>query len=178
MEYEEKTVSRKQIYKGKIISLDSAEVTLPDGKTARRDIVMHPGASVVVPLNENREIYMVRQYRKPIEKVTLELPAGKLDEGEDPAICAARELKEETGLEASEIKHLTSIYSTPGFSNEILHIYLATGLKEGTAHADEDEFVSCEKYDITELINMIINNGITDAKTIVGILMADKIINH
>jgi ADP-ribose pyrophosphatase len=178
MQYEEKTLSTKHVYKGKFISLDTVEVELPDGNKSTRDIVLHPGASVVVPVNEDKEIYMVRQYRKPIEKITIELPAGKLDEGEDPKVCAERELKEETGIEASEIKHMISIHSTPGFSTEVLHMYLATGLKEGTANSDEDEFVSCEKYKIDDLIDMIMKNEITDAKTIIGILMADRIINR
>ncbi len=177
MEYIEKTVDTKNIYRGKFIGLDSLEVILPDGKKATRDIVLHPGASVVIPLNENKEIYMVRQYRKPIEKVTLELPAGKLDEGEDPKTCAERELGEETGLKAAEIRHLISVHSTPGFSNEVLHMYLATGLSEGDAHSDEDEFVSSEKYKLNELIKMIMRGEITDAKTIIGILLTDKIIN-
>jgi ADP-ribose pyrophosphatase len=177
MQYEEKTVNTKHVYKGKFISLDSVEVVLPDGNRSTRDIVLHPGASVVVPVSENNEIYMVRQYRKPIEKVTLELPAGKLDEGEDPKVCAERELKEETGIEAAKIEHMISIHSTPGFSTEVLHLYLASGLTEGTASSDEDEFVSCEKYKIDELIGMIMSNEITDAKTIIGILMADRMIN-
>lgn len=177
MQYEEKTVNTNHVYKGKFISLDTVEVVLPDGNRSTRDIILHPGASVVVPLSENNEIYMVRQYRKPIEKVTLELPAGKLDEGEDPKVCAERELKEETGIEAAKIEHMISIHSTPGFSTEVLHLYLASGLTEGTANSDEDEFVSCEKYKIDELIGMIMSNEITDAKTIIGILMADRMIN-
>lgn len=177
MEYKEKTVDTKNIYRGKFIGLDSLEVILPDGNKATRDIVLHPGASVIIPLNENKEIYMVRQYRKPIEKITLELPAGKLDEGEDPRVCAERELGEETGLTASEVRHLISMHSTPGFSTEVLHMYLATGLSEGDAHSDEDEFVSCEKYKLNELIKMIMRGEITDAKSIIGILLTDKIIN-
>ncbi|MDP4181592.1 MAG: NUDIX hydrolase [Bacillota bacterium] len=174
MNFEEKTIGRAHTYKGSIIDVETLEVVLPDGKKATRDVVLHPGASVVIPVNENGEIYMVRQYRKPIEKITLELPAGKLDLGEDPEICAVRELGEETGLIADEVKHVISIHSTPGFSNEVLHIYLATGLKEGDAHADDDEFVACEKYHVNKLTEMILKNEITDAKTIVGVLMADK----
>lgn len=177
MNYEEKTVSEKHIYKGNIINVDNLTVTLPDGRQATRDIVRHPGASVVVPLNEKGEVYMVRQFRKPIDAVTLEIPAGKLDPGEDPLICAKRELKEETGLEAKEIKHLVSIHSTPGFSNEVLHMYSATGLSEGESCADEDEFISTEKYPVADLIEMILNGKITDAKTIVGVLLADKILS-
>lgn len=177
MNYEEKTVSEKHIYKGKIISVDNLTVTLPDGRQATRDIVRHPGASVVVPLNEKGEVYMVRQFRKPIDTVTLEIPAGKLDPGEEPLVCAKRELKEETGLEAKEIRHLVSIHSTPGFSNEVLHLYSATGLSEGESCADEDEFISTEKYPVADLIDMVLNGKITDAKTIIGVLLADKILS-
>lgn len=177
MNYEEKTVSERHIYKGNIINVDNLTITLPDGRQATRDIVRHPGASVVVPLNEKGEVYMVRQFRKPIDMVTIEIPAGKLDPGEDPLVCAKRELKEETGLEAKEIRHLVSIHSTPGFSDEVLHMYSATGLSEGESCADEDEFISTEKYPVADLIDMILNGKITDAKTIIGVLLADKILS-
>lgn len=176
MVYEEKTIGSKEVYKGGIINVDQLEVLLPDGRKARRDKVSHPGASVVIPLNENNELYMVRQYRKPIEQVTLEIPAGKLDQGESPEICAKRELKEETGLEAEEIKHLVSIHSTPGFSDEVLHMYVALGLTEGKSCSDEDEFISSEKFKVSKLVDMVLNHEITDAKSIIGILLADKIV--
>jgi len=176
MKYEEKTVSTKHIYEGNIINVESLTVTLPNGKTATRDLVIHPGASAVIPLNEKGEMYMVRQYRKAIEKVSLEIPAGKLDKGEDPEVCASRELKEETGLTAGSIKYLVSIHSTPGFSNEVLHLYVATDLKEGDSCADEDEFISSEKIPVSKLVDMVLNHEITDGKTIIGILLADKII--
>jgi ADP-ribose pyrophosphatase len=177
MNYEEKTVSKKHIYTGKIISVDLVTVTLPDGRQATRDIVTHPGASAVVPINENGEIYMVRQYRKPIERVSLEIPAGKLDAGEDPRVCAERELKEETGLSARNMIHIASIHSTPGFSNEILHLYAATGLREGESCADSDEFISTERFSVAELTNMISSGEITDGKSIIGILLADRIVS-
>lgn len=176
MKYEEKTISTKSVYRGNIIDVDSLTVTLPNGKEATRDIVIHPGASAVIPISSSGEVYMVRQYRKPLEKESLEIPAGKLDKGEDQAECARRELKEETGLTAGYLKHLTSINTTPGFSNEVVHIYAAMGLLEGESCADEDEFISAEKYNINDLIGKILNNEITDAKSIIGILLAEKII--
>ncbi|NLP13400.1 MAG: NUDIX hydrolase [Clostridium sp.] len=176
MEYEEKTISKKEVYKGNIINVEKWQVLLPNGKEASRDIVIHPGASVIIPLTENNELYMVRQYRKPVDAELLELPAGKLDEEEDPEVCAKRELKEETGLDADELKHVLSVNSTPGFSNEVLYIYLATGLHEGTACTDEDEFLRIEKVPVKKLLDMILNHEITDAKTIIGILLADRII--
>ena len=177
MNYEEKTVSEKHIYKGNIIDVSLYTVTLPDGRLATRDIVKHPGASAVIALNDKGEMYMVRQYRKPIEAVSLEIPAGKLDPGEDPEVCAERELKEETGLTVRNIKHLVSIHSTPGFSNEVLHLYLATGLSEGESCSDEDEFIASEKYPVQKLLDMVISGEITDAKSIIGILLADRIID-
>lgn len=176
MNYEEKTLSKKQVFQGNIIGVESWKVLLPDGKEATRDVVTHPGASVVIPITDDGQIYMVRQYRTPINLETLEIPAGKLDKGEDPFVCAKRELKEETGLDSKDIKHLMDIHSAPGFSNEILHLYVAKNLYEGEACADEDEFISAEKYPINTLIEMIVKNEITDGKTIIGILMADKII--
>lgn len=175
MNFEEKTVSKKEIYKGNIINIEVLKVTLPDGKEATRELVLHPGASVVIPISENNELHMVRQYRKPIEMVTLEIPAGKLDAGEDPQSCAVRELKEETGLTAKNVKHVISIHTTPGFSNEVLHIFAATELNEGEACADHDEFISSEKIGIQKLVEMVLNHEITDSKTIIGILLADKI---
>ncbi len=177
MNYEEKTISERHIYSGNIINVEHVTVTLPDGRQATRDLVLHPGASAVIPLNELGEVYMVRQYRKAIESVSLEIPAGKLDFEEDPRICAERELKEETGLEARKVTHLVSIHSTPGFSNEVLHLYAATGLHEGESCSDEDEFISTEKYPVSQLLEMILNGEITDAKSIIGIMMADRILN-
>ncbi|WP_027621266.1 NUDIX domain-containing protein [Acetivibrio clariflavus] len=176
MNYEEKTLSKKQIYQGNFIGVESWSVLLPNGKEATRDVVIHPGASVVIPMTEDGQIYMVRQYRKPIDKVSLEIPAGKLDKGEDPLNCAVRELKEETGLETKDIKHLINIHSAPGFTNEVLYMYVARDLQQGESCADEDEFISAEKYPVSTLVDMILKKEITDAKTIIGILLAEKLI--
>jgi len=178
MKYEEKIIKKDEIYQGNVIRVDLWKVLLPDGKEAPRDVVVHPGASVVVPIAENGDVYMVRQYRTPIRKESLEIPAGKLDKGEDPLDCAHRELKEETGLTCSSMKHIISIHSTPGFCNEVLHMYIATGLQEGEACADEDEFISAERIHVSKLVDMVLNHEITDAKSIIGILLADKIINR
>ncbi len=177
MDYKETTISEESIYEGNIINVQRLTVKLPDGRQATRDIVKHPGASAVIALNENEEMYMVRQFRKPLEAVSLEIPAGKLDYGEDPFVCAKRELKEETGLTADNVTRVISIHSTPGFSDEILHIYAATFLKEGESCADDDEFISTEKYTVKQLLHMILEGKITDSKSIIGIFLADKIIN-
>jgi ADP-ribose pyrophosphatase len=176
MNLEEKTISKKHIYQGNIIKVESLKVSLPDGRVATRDLVLHSGASAVIPLSKNDELYMVRQYRKAIEKESLEIPAGKLDKDEDPKLCAERELKEETGLSANHITHLISFNSTPGFSNEVLHLYAATGLNEGESNADEDEFITTERIPVRVLSDMVFRGEITDAKTIIGILLAEKII--
>ncbi|RCX19305.1 ADP-ribose pyrophosphatase [Anaerobacterium chartisolvens] len=176
MNYEEKTVSKEHIYDGSIIKVDSLTVMLPNGKEAKRDIISHPGGAVVIPISSDGCLYMVRQYRKAVDMELLELPAGKLDYGEDPKVCAIRELKEETGLEAGSIRYMAGIYSTPGFCNELLHMYAATQLTEGEACTDEDEFLSCEKIPVKKLVEMVLAGEITDSKTIIGILMADKIL--
>lgn len=178
MNFEEKTISVNKIYKGGIIEVEAQKVTLPDGRVASRDIIRHPGAAAIVPINDSNEVYMVRQFRKPVDKMLLEIPAGKLDHNEDPRICAERELKEETGLAAKDIKHLISIYSTPGFSDEVLHIYSATGLSQGETSMDEDEFLSCEKVHIDKLVDMVLNNEINDAKSVIGILLADRLCHN
>ena len=175
MNYEEKTVIEERKYSGNIINVNRATVILPNGKQATRDIVRHPGASVVVPITDAWELLLVQQYRKPCEMISLELPAGKLDAGEDPETCAIREFQEETGYVADSMQKAMSIHSTPGFSDEVLHLFVATRLTEGLSCPDEDEFISCRKYPIAECIEMVEKGRITDAKTIIGIYLADRI---
>lgn len=175
MSYEERTVSTESIYKGRIISLSLQKVELPNGKIADREIIIHPGGAFTIPLCDNGEVYMVRQFRKPMEKDLLELPAGKLDMGEEPLECAIRELKEETGLTASSIKHVMTLNTAPAFCNEKLYMFLATGLNEGESCKDEDEFLHTEKYHIDDLMDMVLNGEITDAKTVAGIFYAHKV---
>jgi ADP-ribose pyrophosphatase len=179
MEYTEKTLKTEDIYQGNIIKIQNLTVSLPNGKEATRDIVLHPGAAVVVPVNNKGELYMVKQFRKPLDITTLELPAGKLDSAtEDPKVCAERELMEETGLRAGKLEHLISIHTTPGFCNEVIHMYLATELTQGESCTDEDEFLDVEKIHITNLVNMVLEHKITDAKTIIGVLMAERMLRN
>jgi ADP-ribose pyrophosphatase len=174
-DFEEIFVRRVHRFKGNIINVETQYVTLPNGKEATRDVVLHPGAAAIVPISDDGEIYLVRQFRKPIDQMLLEIPAGKLDFiGEDPYTCALRELKEETGLTAKELKKVSSVFSCPGFCNEVLHIYIATGLSVGESCTDEDEFLSVIKYNINDLKKMIYEGSITDSKTIIGILAADR----
>ena len=173
MDYFEKKLSEKLIAKGGIIDYYKVEVELPNGTVADRDVIKHKGASVIVPVSDDEYVYLVRQFRTPVGAETLEIPAGKLDVGEDPKVCARRELSEETGFNGV-LTHISSYYSTPGFSDEILHMYLATDLKAAEAHPDEDEFISVERYHIDELYEMILSGKIVDGKTIIGILIADR----
>lgn len=175
MNYYEKTVKEERKYTGNVINVDLVTVVLPNGKESTRDIVRHPGASVIVPITNDGKILMVEQFRKPCEMISLELPAGKLDAGEPPEECAKRELQEETGYIAGKLTKVLTIHSTPGFSNEVLHMFVATELVEKNANPDEDEFISCKKYEISDLISMIEKGEITDAKTIIGIFLADRI---
>lgn len=139
--FEEPTISSKTIFQGKVVKLQVDEVRLPNGKTATRELVRHPGVVAVLPLTKDGKMIVVEQYRKPLERSIVEIPAGKLEQGEDPLQCAHRELKEETGFTANQISHLCSFYTSPGFADELLHLYIAEELMEGQAKPDEDEFV-------------------------------------
>lgn len=170
--FKEKFVSTEKIYDGKIIKVHRDTITLPNNKEATREVVDHPGAVAVVPILDDGRIVLVKQYRYPIDKVTLEIPAGKLDCNEEPFECAIRELREETGYETKQMIKLTSIYTAPGFSNEIIHLYVARGLTNGKACPDEDEFIDVEIYTQQEVEKMIVDGIISDAKTLTGLLMA------
>lgn len=163
------TKGSKTIYKGKIINLRIDEVMLPNGKSSTREIVEHPGAVVIIPLVEGK-IAVLKQYRKPVDEILFELPAGKIEEGEDPLTSAERELVEETGFRAEKLVKLNSFYTTPGFSNEIMHLFLAKGLRMERQRLDQDEFLEVSLYSLEELIKMVLDNRIKDAKTIIGLL--------
>lgn len=170
----EKTLESKVIFKGKILNLREDEVLLANGNKSSRLIVEHPGAVSIVPVNQNKEIIMVEQFRKPVEQILLEIPAGKLEKGEDPDCCARRELREETGYEAGKIEKLSTFYTTPGFSDEIMHLYIATGLTFFEVCPDEDELVRTKIVPLVEAVEMVARGEIKDAKTIVGILLANN----
>ncbi len=175
MNYYEKTIKEERKYTGNVINVDKLTVLLPSGKEATRDIVRHPGASAVVAITEEGKMVMVEQYRKPNDMISLEIPAGKLDENELPEICAKRELKEETGYIAGNVKKAFTVHSSPGFCDEELHIFYATDLIKEKACPDEGEFISTMEYSIPNLLQMITKGEITDAKTIIGIFFADRI---
>lgn len=168
----EKAMYSKMIFQGKVLTLKCDTVELPNGAEATREIIEHPGAVAVVPFTDDGQIVLVKQYRYPVERVMLEIPAGKLDNGEEPDDCAKRELAEETGYIAEKITKITSIFTTPGFTNEIIHIYIAENLTVAEKHPDEDEFLNVEIYNKSQIKQMISDGGICDAKSIVGLLMA------
>lgn len=165
--FEEKTISSEQIFSGKVINLQVDEVELPNGKTSRREIIKHPGAVAVIAITPDQKLVMVEQYRKALEKSIIEIPAGKLEPGEEPALTARRELEEETGYECENLELILSFYTSPGFADEIVYLYEATGLtkKEQPAACDEDEFVEVLEITVEEAERYIKEQRIHDAKT-------------
>jgi len=164
-------LSTEQIYAGKIVNLRRDTVRLPNGKEASREVVEHPGAVAVVPVLPDGRVLMVRQFRHPVGRVLLEIPAGKLDAGEDPDVCARRELEEETGHRAGSLERRASIFTGPGFTNEMIHMYIADDLVKTAVNPDEDEFLEVRAYELSELRRMIRDGRICDAKTIAGIYL-------
>lgn len=168
--HREDPVTSETVYVGRVFRIDSMTVRLPDGRTAGRDVLRHNGGACVVPLDAQGNVHLVRQYRIALARETLEIPAGKLEPDEDPLVCAIRELREETGLTSGKVEKLAMIHPTPGYSDERLHIYLATDLREGESCTDEDEFLSVEIHSLEECLRMVDDGTITDSKTVVGIL--------
>ena len=168
----EKFLESNVVYEGNLLTVYCDKVELPNGKEAGREFIRHPGAVAVVPVTPEGNIVLVRQYRYPVGKVMLEVPAGKLDKGEHPDDCARRELEEETGYVAHRIKRLSSIYTTPGFTDEVIHLYIAEQLTLAKQRPDEDEFLEVEVY-TKEQIRVMINDGtINDAKSMLALLLA------
>ncbi|MCT4565231.1 MAG: NUDIX hydrolase [Maledivibacter sp.] len=166
----ERTIKSDKIYQGKIINLRIDTVELPEQKYSKREIVEHPGAVAVIAVTQDNKIVMVRQYRKSVEEYLLEVPAGKLEMGEKPVECAKRELLEETGFKTNNIEYLFKFYTSPGFSNEIISLFIAKDLVADVAQPDEDEYIEIEKYGVDELLEKIYKEEIKDAKTIISIL--------
>jgi len=166
----EQPISSKRIYQGKILNLRVDTVKLPNGHEATREVVEHSGAVAIVALTERDEVILVRQYRHAVGKVMLEIPAGKLEPGEQPQECAHRELSEETGCHTTDLQLLFRFFSTPGFANEEMYLYLAKGLTCHNQHPDDDETIEIMHLPLKEAIEMIKTGEICDAKTIIGIL--------
>ena len=165
----------REIYKGRAIHLFVESVTLPNGAVTELDIIRHPGASAVVPLRDDGQVILIHQYRHAAGGYLYEIPAGKLDPGEAPEACAVRELEEETGWRAGKLTWLTTIFTAPGFCNEQIHLYLATGLTVGTVHRDPEEVIQVVEMPLVEAIRKIDDQTIRDAKSIVALQMTQRL---
>ena len=161
-------MTSKNIYNGKVITLNIDTVTLPNGLTVDLEMVRHPGAAAIVPLIDDT-VVLIRQFRHAAGGFIYEIPAGKLHPGEDPKACAARELEEEIGYRAGGLELISSIFTAPGFTDEVIHIYKATGLTKGRQHLDRDEVLEVVEMPLAEAMAMIQAGTIRDAKTIVGL---------
>lgn len=175
----EKKISSESVFDGVLLHVKKDEIELPNGHRATREWIKHPGASAVIPLLPDNQIILVRQFRYAVGKVTLEIPAGKLDiPGEDPIECAKRELSEETGYTAGKIWKLTTIATTVGFSDEYIHLYAASDLTAGELHPDFDEFINVVKIPLTAALQMVETGKIFDSKSAVAILLLAKQVFH
>ncbi len=176
MIFEEKTISSERIYEGRILNLRKDKVHVKDGKTSYREIVEHNGGVALAAITNEGKMVMVRQFRKAAEKAVLEVPAGKIEKGEDHRLTAERELKEETGYSAEKIEFVTAFYSSIGYSTEKIYLYLATNLTPGETEFDDNESIEIIEYELADLKKMVLSGEIEDAKTIAAILLVENFI--
>ena len=176
MDFTEKPLKQDYLYRGKIVNLRVDNAELPDGTTALREVIEHPGGVCVAALTEKEELLFVEQFRYPYMETVLELPAGKLEYGEDPFEAGKRELLEETGAAAKNYRDLGKLYPTPGYCGEIIHMYLAENLTFSEQHLDEDEFLEVRRIPLETAFQMVMRNEIRDSKTQVGILKTYQLI--
>lgn len=170
--FEETTITSQPIFNGRVISLKVDEVTLPNGEVAKREIINHPGAVAVIAITDDGKILVVEQYRKALERSIIEIPAGKLEPGEKPEVTARRELEEETGYSCGELTYIQTFATSPGFADEVIHLYVARNLTllEEAAELDEDEFVELMEVTVEEAEQMMADGRIYDAKTAFAVL--------
>ncbi len=178
MEFIEKTLSSVPEYKSRIFSVRHDIVRLVDGNETSRDVVDHNGGVCIAPVDAEGNVYLVEQYRYPMRETTLELPAGKLEPGEDPDAAIARELREETGFHSDRIQKLGVIYPTPGFCTEKLHLYYSCDLVAGEQELDEDEFLNVRKMPLNDALNAVMTNEIKDGKTVALLLMVARMLQE
>ena len=163
-------MTSRNIYRGRIVDLNLETVTLPNGATVELEIIHHPGASAVVPMKDATTVVLIRQYRHAVGGYIYEIPAGKLHPGEDPKVCAARELEEEIGYRAATFEHLLSFYTTPGFTDETIHVFAAFDLEPGAHQREQDEFLEVVPFPLSRVLGMIRDGEIKDGKTIAAVL--------
>ena len=173
----ESQLSTEQIYKGTLLDVRRDEVSLPNGKTSAREWIKHPGAACIIPVLPDGKIALIKQYRYPVQAEMIELPAGKLDPGEDPENCARRELEEEIGYIVGKLTFVCNIHPAIGFASEKMWIYLAEDLVKTTKNTDHDEFLEIMSTDLTEAVKMVWAGKITDVKTIIGILWGERLLS-
>ena len=169
-------LSRTEIYKGRVVHLFEDQVRLPNGENARREVIQHPGGVGILPLMPDGTVLVVRQFRYPGGKVLTEIPAGKLEYGEDPLTCGKRELKEEVGAVAEEWVSLGEVYPTPAYDTECIHLYLAKGMSFGEQHLDPGEFLNVERVPLQTLYEQVLEGKICDAKTQIAVLKVKAMI--
>lgn len=174
----EKTIKEDSIYEGKILSLRVETVEMPDKKYSKREIVDHMKGVGIIAFDGEESLYFVRQYRKAIDEFTIEIPAGLVESNEKPIETASRELQEEIGYKPLDIEYLFDMYSSPGFTNDKLSFFIARELEESKLELDDDEFLDVKSIKIEDAYNMVINGEISDAKTIIGIMYAKKILDE
>ncbi len=166
---EEKTLKSERIYEGRLVNLRQDAVVLSSGRETVREVVEHPNCVAIVAIDSEDNVVMVRQFRKPVEGVLLEIPAGVIELGEEPQQCALRELEEETGYMAGKMERIGGFYSSPGYSTEFLHLFLATDLQRGSTRPDEDEIIEVVSIPWEQILGLIVAGEVCDAKSIVGL---------
>jgi len=172
----EETIASQWIYRGRVVTLRVDTVRLPDGRVSQREVVVHTPAVAIVPVDDQGRILFVRQFRSPLQDDLLEIPAGGVEAGEEPAEAAQRELQEEIGYRAHQIERIAGCYTTPGFCDEFIHIYLARGLHPSTLPGDHDEAIEIVRLSLDEALAGIAAGQICDAKTLIGILYLQSLI--
>jgi ADP-ribose pyrophosphatase len=175
------TISSQRIYSGRVLNLDIDRVRFPDASEGQLELIRHSGAAAVVPFldepnDDSARILLIRQYRYAADRFLYEIPAGRLERGEEPIACARRELREEAGCEAASLVSLGGFFTTPGFIDEFIHLFIATGLTRGDAKPESDEFIHSESHTLLEGLRMIDRGEIVDGKTIIALFMADRLI--
>lgn len=167
----ETIIRTEHVYEGRVIKLDRLDVRLPDGDTAKRELVRHPGAVAIVALDERQQVLLVRQFRIAAGRVLMEIPAGTLEPGEAPDVCAERELQEETGYRPGRLQPMGGFYPAPGYTTEYIHLFLATDLVESELDGDSDEYIEVDRMPLAQALALIARGEMVDGKSIIGLML-------